>query len=63
MTPDTGFHSVIERPDPVSRVSPPTITMATIIAATTSSHTPTALRPGGGAAASTRSIRASMLPA
>ena len=28
MAPVTGRHSVIERPDPVSRVAPPTATIA-----------------------------------
>ena len=37
-TPVTGFHSTIESPDSVSRVAPPTSTIATIIAATTMSH-------------------------
>ena len=27
ITPEIGFHSVIERPDPVRRVAPPTMTM------------------------------------
>src|SRR5712691_10013054 len=31
--PDTGCHSVIERPDSVSRVTPPSTTMTRIIAA------------------------------
>ena len=33
MTPVTGFHCVIDRPDSVSRVAPPTITIAKISAA------------------------------
>src|ERR1051326_6810006 len=37
-----GSHSVMERPDPVSRVSPPMMTMAAISMATTISHQPTA---------------------
>ena len=37
-----GFHSVIERPEPVRRVSPPTTTRATTKAATTNSHAATA---------------------
>ena len=32
--PSTGFHSVIERPDSVSRVAPPTKTIAKTSAAT-----------------------------
>ena len=32
--PITGFHSVIDRPDSVSRVAPPTSTMAKTSAAT-----------------------------
>ncbi|GJD81531.1 hypothetical protein NBEOAGPD_4784 [Methylobacterium gregans] len=32
--PVTGRHSVIERPEPVSRVAPPTATIATTRAAT-----------------------------
>src|ERR1700685_2864073 len=34
----TGFHSVIDNPDSVSRVAPPTKTMASTIAATAKSH-------------------------
>src|SRR5215469_3505534 len=34
----TGFHSVIDRPDSVSRVAPPTSTMANTSAATANSH-------------------------
>src|SRR5882672_7922982 len=37
-TPVTGFHSTIESPDSVSRVAPPTKTMAAISAATASSQ-------------------------
>src|SRR5947208_1854357 len=37
-----GCHSVMERPEPVSRVSPPTTIMPRIISATASSHRPTA---------------------
>ena len=33
MTPVTGFHCVIESPDSVSRVAPPTSTMTAISAA------------------------------
>ncbi len=40
--PVTGRHSVIDRPEPVSRVAPPTITMAMIMAATTNSQRATA---------------------
>ena len=39
-----GFHSVMERPEPVSRVSPPMVTMARITSATASSQRPTARR-------------------
>src|SRR5258707_11597042 len=39
MTPLTGFHWVIDRPDPVARVAPPTTTMATTSAATAASQT------------------------
>jgi hypothetical protein len=35
MMPVMGFHSVIERPDSVSRVRPPTTTMASTISAMT----------------------------
>ena len=42
----TGFHSTIDRPDSVSRVAPPTTTVTTIRAATTSSHTRMARRAG-----------------
>src|ERR1041385_6482303 len=41
-TPVTGFHSTIERPDSVSRVAPPTISVRKIIAAAHSSHSRTA---------------------
>ena len=36
--PATGFHSVIDRPESVKRVAPPTSTIAAIIAATTYSQ-------------------------
>ena len=39
-----GSHSVMERPEPVSRVSPPMVTMARMIRAMASSQMPTALR-------------------
>jgi len=39
-----GFHSVMERPEPVSRVRPPTVIMPRITSATASSQTPTAVR-------------------
>ena len=42
MTPVTGFHCVIERPDSVSRVAPPTSTMRKTRAATATSQTRTA---------------------
>ena len=57
--PVTGFHSVIDRPESVSRVSPPTSTIAATIAAMTSSHAAIMRRdrrrrasaaPGAGAA-------------
>ncbi len=41
--PVTGFHSVIDRPEPVRRVAPPTTTMARTRAATANSHTATGL--------------------
>src|SRR5215471_17496153 len=44
-TPVTGFHSTIERPDSVSRVAPPTITVTNMRAATASSQNLTARRP------------------
>src|SRR6516225_8824035 len=44
ITPVTGFHSTIERPDSVSRVAPPTTTVTNIRAATASSHSRTARR-------------------
>src|SRR5262249_14810284 len=37
-TPAMGSHSVMERPDPVSRVAPPTPTSRNTKAASTSSH-------------------------
>lgn len=40
-TPVTGCHSVIERPEPVSRVRPPTTTIAAMRTAMTSSQMPT----------------------
>ena len=36
--PDSGFHSVIDRPALVRRVEPPTTTMANTMAATTNSQ-------------------------
>ncbi len=42
IAPTIGSHCVIERPEPVSRVSPPTASIATISAATKSSQIPTA---------------------
>ena len=46
--PVTGRHSVIERPEPVSRVAPPTTTMTKTSAATIQSQRrmPAWLRPG-----------------
>src|SRR3954452_3637741 len=38
MAPITGSHSVMESPEPVSRVRPPITTMAAIISATRISH-------------------------
>src|SRR5215510_14266020 len=46
MTPVTGFHSTIESPDSVSRVAPPTSTMAKTSPAMHHSHTPTARAVG-----------------
>jgi len=40
--PETGFHSVIDRPDQVSRVAPPTTTMVNTITVTPTSQTATA---------------------
>src|SRR5665213_3802103 len=34
IVPDSGFHSVMDRPEPVRRVDPPTTTMANTRAAT-----------------------------
>src|SRR5258708_8502737 len=42
ITPVTGFHSTIDRPDSVSRVAPPTTTVTNIRAATATSHSRTA---------------------
>ncbi len=39
--PVTGRHSVIDRPDPVRRVEPPSTTIANTRAATAKSHTAT----------------------
>src|SRR5262245_15420081 len=44
--PVTGFHSVIERPESVSRVAPPTRVMATTRSATQESQSPKAPRCG-----------------
>ena len=44
--PVTGFHSTIERPEPVSRVAPPTTRVTNISAATVNSHSRTARRVG-----------------
>ena len=44
LAPVTGCHSVIDKPDSVSRVAPPTSTMAKISAATAKSHTRMAWR-------------------
>src|SRR6266446_8195013 len=46
--PVTGFHSTIESPDSVSRVAPPTNTMANTSDATHHSHTPMARDAGAG---------------
>jgi hypothetical protein len=43
--PVTGCHSVIDRPDQVSRVMPPITTIAKIIAQQTKSQIATARRP------------------
>ncbi|WP_430637361.1 hypothetical protein [Sphingomonas hankookensis] len=51
--PDSGFHSVIDSPDSVNRVIPPTTTIATISAATHQSQRATApgrAREGRGGA-------------
>jgi len=40
--PMIGFHSVIDRPEPVSRVAPPTTTMANTRVAQKNSHSATA---------------------
>src|SRR5215831_8415703 len=48
MAPVTGFHSTIESPDSVSRVAPPTSTMANTSAATHHSHTPMVRAVGAG---------------
>ena len=45
MTPMTGFHSVIERPERVSRVIPPTTTIKKIIKQQTNSHAATGACP------------------
>ena len=48
MAPVTGRHSVIESPDSVSRVMPPTTIMTTIMAAQTKSQAATARSAGVG---------------
>src|SRR5215208_4885464 len=52
MAPVTGFHSVMERPDPVSRVAPPTATMATTSAARRKSQACTSFNASGRVAGS-----------
>src|SRR5450756_753999 len=47
-TPSTGFHSTIERPDTVSHVAPPIISVSKIIAAAASSHSRTARTQNSG---------------
>ncbi|MNS67971.1 hypothetical protein D3C72_1012350 [compost metagenome] len=42
MAPMMGFHSVIDRPEPVRRVTPPMTTMAKTMAALKNSHNATA---------------------
>ena len=44
MVPTSGFHSTIDRPEWVSRVTPPTITMAKTSVQQSSSHVATCLR-------------------
>jgi hypothetical protein len=51
MVPVTGFHSVIESPDSVSRVIPPTIRIRHTIAATANSQRASASGAAGGGAA------------
>ena len=51
--PDSGAHSMIDRPEPVTRVAPPSTTMPQIIAATTNSQAATRCRRRRMAAAST----------
>jgi hypothetical protein len=43
MAPVTGCHSVIDSPEPVSLVSPPTSTISPIMPAMTNSQSATAL--------------------
>ena len=45
MMPMTGFHSVIDRPERVSRVIPPTTTIGKISAQHRKSHAATATEP------------------
>ena len=45
MTPMSGFHSVIERPERVSRVIPPTTIIKKIIRQQTNSHAATGASP------------------
>jgi hypothetical protein len=46
MVPKSGFHSMIERPLPESRVMPPSTTVPKIIAAQASNQIPTAWSRG-----------------
>jgi hypothetical protein len=48
--PMTGFHSVIDRPDSVSRVMPPTTTIRKINPQQQKSHTATGRSPTSAAA-------------
>src|SRR5688572_5789929 len=50
IAPVTGFHSVIDSPDPVNRVAPPTATIATTSAASTKTQTRTVRAASGGVA-------------
>ncbi len=45
MAPVIGFHSVMERPEPVRRVAPPTVTITSTSAISTSSHARKAVAP------------------
>jgi hypothetical protein len=63
--PVTGFHSVMDKPEPVSRVAPPTATMRSTRAASATSHARTSpareARPGSASGASDECVAATAM--